>query len=58
MDPKDVELHAAPITAGLCLKRKRSKDVGSQSEDEALESDEEFGWMGDDDPLNAEELVT
>ncbi|MCJ1368090.1 hypothetical protein MMC16_007229 [Acarospora aff. strigata] len=37
-----------PILPGPSLKRKRDEIADSQSEDEELGSDEEFGWMDDD----------
>ncbi|MCJ1476078.1 hypothetical protein MMC13_004743 [Lambiella insularis] len=48
-----------PIMSGPMLKRKREEVVDSQSEEEEVGSDEEFGWAGDDalaiDSLDAEE---
>ena len=40
----------------LPLKRKHDEIANSQSEDGDVGSDEEFGWLGDDDPLTTEDL--
>jgi len=39
------------------LKRKRDEVANSQSDDGDVGSDEEFGWLGDDDPLATETLL-
>ena len=58
MDPNEIELHTASATAGLSLKRKRDEGMESQSEGEEIGSDDEYGWTGDDDPINTKELAT
>ena len=44
-----------PILPGPTLKRKREEIADSESEEEEIGSDEEFGWIGDD-PLAVEIL--
>ena len=44
-----------PILPGPSLKRKREEIADSESEEEEIGSDEEFGWIGDD-PLAVEVL--
>lgn len=48
-----------PILSGPTLKRKRDEVADSQSEEEEVGSDEEFGWAGEDaldiDSLDAKE---
>ncbi|KAI9877248.1 MAG: hypothetical protein M1830_004429 [Pleopsidium flavum] len=43
------DLRPMPIISGPPLKRKRDEIADSQSEDEELGSDEEFGWMNDNE---------
>lgn len=50
------DLESLPIISGPPLKRKRDEIADSQSEDEELGSDEDFGWM-DDNELATEGLV-
>jgi len=50
------DLGSLPIISGPPLKRKRDEIADSQSEDEELGSDEDFGWM-DDNELATEGLV-
>ncbi len=58
LDQADMIRNASPVLLGTSLKRKRGEIADSQSEDEeAASSDREFGWAGDDETLNAEELL-
>jgi len=58
LDQADMIRNASPVLPGTSLKRKRGEIADSQSEDEeAASSDREFGWAGDDETLNAEELL-
>lgn len=55
--PTEVRLHGSPPMMKARPKRKR-EDVGErESDDDTLGSDEEFGWAGDDDSLDAENLI-
>lgn len=43
----NIKLHDSTTLLGSTLKRKRDEIASSQSEDEEMASDEEFGWTGD-----------
>lgn len=50
--------NASPLLPATSLKRKREEIADSQSEEEeTAASDQEFGWIADDETLNAEELL-
>ena len=57
VDHADIRRNASPLRQATSLKRKRDEIANSESEDEEAPSDEEFGWAGGDDAVDAEELL-
>ena len=50
------EVPAIPVHESSQLKRKRGEVADSESEDDG-ESENEFGWGGDEDLIAAEEFI-
>lgn len=57
MDQAEIRLNGSPVFPAVSLKRKREEIADSDSENEELASDQEFGWAGQDDASNTDELL-
>lgn len=57
LDHADIRRNASPILPATSLKRKREQIADSQSEGEEIASDQVFGWGGEEDTLNPEEML-
>lgn len=54
VDQTKIRLNASPVMPATSSKRKREEVADSQSENEEAESDQEFGWAGDDEMITTE----